>query len=105
MAREMMDIGVNEDGSFKIADGDFVVEESTAAHQTSLILDAPGDYKDYPLMCVGAPMYIDDEGPEALIRKIAQEFMNDGMVIVNMDPNPAAAADSTVKPFLNAFYK
>lgn len=100
-----MDIGLNEDGSMKIADGDFVVEESTAAHQVSLIMDAPGDYKDNPLMCVGIDMYRDDEGPERLVRKIALEFMNDGMVVADMTPNPQSVADSTVSPFINAFYK
>jgi len=49
-------------------------------------------------------MYEDDEGKGALGREIVKEFMQDGMQVDDLSPNPDSIADSTVKIFDNAFY-
>ena len=45
--RQMMDYG-RDNGTYdlSIENGDFVRVESTAAHQVSILLDAPGEYPD-----------------------------------------------------------
>ena len=80
----MIDYARDENYDLVIQDGDFVRTEATADHQKSLILDVPGDYKDNPLVGVGIVNYINDEGPQNLIRAISQQFMKDGMEVVSV---------------------
>lgn len=84
--------------------GDFTNVESTYQHQRQLIFNAPGDFKQNPLVCVGANNYIDDEGSGDIVRAIVQQFMGDGMEVVNMSPNPNSVVDDEVVIFENAYY-
>jgi len=112
MARQMQDIklaGVITGGyevgeDLAIAAGDFVNVESTAQHQRQLIMNNKGDFKQNPTICVGAFTYVDDEGGQGVVRDIVQQFMQDGMEVVNMQPDTDSVADSTVTIFPNAFY-
>jgi hypothetical protein len=105
MARQLMDISLTEHKTLLIRNGDFVITESTGEHQTQLILNNKGDFKQSPTVCVGANTYIDDEGPANIIRAITQQFMQDGMEVKNLLPNTGSAGDSTESPFINAFYQ
>ena len=87
-----------------IENGDFVRVESTAAHQVSILLDAPGEYPDSPLVGVDVNSYVDDD-TAALPRVIAQQFMADGMEVSNMQVNPAGFIENTLSVFPNAFYR
>jgi hypothetical protein len=79
--RQMMDYERGADYDLKAVNGDWRRVESTAAHQVSLILDAPGEYAHTPAVCVGGLNYIDDEGVQGIVRKISQQFMQDGMEV------------------------
>ena len=101
----MIDYAVDGNRDLKISSGDFVRVESTYAHQRSLLVDAKGDYKQNPTICVDVESYEDGSDKGAVIRAITTEFMRDGMEVVDLSPNPNATSDSTVRVFNNAFYK
>lgn len=75
----MIDIELDATEDLAIANGDFVVVESTAQHQRQLILNNKGDFKQNPTLGVGALNYMDDENFQQLIRAISVEFARDGM--------------------------
>ena len=102
MARLMNDIGlVPVDGGedLAIVAGDFVVVESTAQHQSQLILNNKGEFKQNPSICVGAFDYLDGEGYGDLIKEISREFAGDGMDVKGV----ALGGDGVIKS--DAFYK
>lgn len=103
MARKQMDYLLDADGDLAIVNGDWAVVESTYVHQRKLIGYAKGDYAANPTICVDAELY--EQGKKGEItRAITQEFMNDGMEVVNLEPNPQALSDTTERVFDNAFY-
>ena len=88
MAVAEYDIGLDSDGDLLIVNGDFVIVESTMEHMKSLTIDSPGDYKQNPLVGSAALSYSDDEGPQALLRMIAQQFAADGIDVTSLGINP-----------------
>ena len=100
----MMDIGLGS-GDLLVAGGDFGIVESTYQHQRQLIMNHKGDYKENPTVCVGAARYQDDDnGPQNVKRAITQEFMNDGMEVETLTPNPDSVVNDTAKIFEDAYY-
>lgn len=79
MARQMIDIGLDDNEDAAINAGDFMLLEGTPQHQRQLILNNKGDFKQNPTICVGAFDYLDDENFQALVRAISIEFSKDGM--------------------------
>lgn len=79
MAREMMDIGLNDTEDIMILAGDLLMTECTGQHQRQLILNNNADFKQNPTICVGAFEYLDDENYQELLRKVSLEFTKDGM--------------------------
>jgi hypothetical protein len=88
MATQMIDIGLSEDYDLGIEGGDFFSEESTAQHQTQLLLNNKGDFKQNPTICVGVIEYMDDEHFQNLIRAISVEFTRDGMDVKRVQLSP-----------------
>ena len=99
MARQMLDVGLADNGDLNIVDGDFVNWESGDEHQRQLVLNGPGEYKENPTVGVGAFRYLDDENEGALLRKIAKEFARDGMSDV------VAKVDKEGKLMANGVYR
>lgn len=79
MARKMIDYGYDDDNDLDIAGGDFAREESTRQHQRQMLLNVKGDYKQSPLTCVGAVLFLDDSNQSGLFREISQQYTGDGM--------------------------
>lgn len=104
MAREMIDYLLDADDDLKINGGDFGRGESTYAHQKALLLSAKGDYKQNPTMCVEIDRYRDNDDKTAVKREIAKQFMQDGMTVDDLTPNPQSLTDSEVKIFDNSYY-
>lgn len=101
MARRMIDIGleaVTGGADLAISNGDFTMVESTAAHQTELILNGPGEFKQNPEICVGAFDYLEDENMNALVSAISTQFNKDGMNVIGI----AIGTDGIIRS--NAFY-
>jgi hypothetical protein len=99
MAKQMGDIGLDENEDVTITLGDFSLEESTAQHQQQLMLNTKGDFKENPTVCVGALGYLDDENFRGLMRAINIEFSRDGMDVADV----AILPDGTIKS--DAIYK
>jgi len=104
MAREMIDYLSDGEDDLKISGGDFETGESTYLHQKALLLSAKGDYKQNPTMCVEIDRYIDNDDKTAVKREIAKQFMQDGMTVNDLTPNPESLSDSEVKIFNNSYY-
>ena len=104
MAREMRDIGLTGGQVLTIAGGDFVIVESTGEHQRQLLVNNKNDFKQNPTICVGLLGYVDDEGPDNIMRATTQQFMGVGMEVVNLVPSGSDVM-GVDKIFVNAFYK
>lgn len=79
---EVSDILINNDGSFVMAGGDFVIGESTKQHQRHLLLAEKGSLITDELAGVGiAGELLNDADGGDLKRSIQIEFERDGMVI------------------------
>jgi hypothetical protein len=83
MANKVYDIIV--DTELVIAGGDFFVDESTAQHQTELIVNNKGDFKQSPLVCVSANDYLDDDNVDGFLQEISEQFAKDGMNVVSVE--------------------
>jgi len=96
MAKQMIDMGLDDDEDLKITAGDFSAEESTAQHQQQLLLNGKGDFKENPTLCVNAFSYLDDENFQGLIRAVNIEYNRDGMEIrkVSLLPNGTISSDA-----------
>ena len=106
MAREMMDFGMTGHKVLKIVNGDFVIVPSTNEHQVQLLKNNKGDYKQTPTVCVGLATYEDDDnGPVNVKKEIVKQFMQDGMEVVALVPNPDALVNDTATLFEDAYYK
>ena len=94
MAKLMMDIKLDSTGDLDVSTGDFTIVESTAVHAEALIVDAPGDYKENPMVGVGVWNFIDDDGFGSLTQEIVKQFTRDGMKVVNVSVNNAGVINS-----------
>lgn len=81
-----------------VVDGDFVIGDSTAQHQKSLLLAAKGDYKWAPTSGVHLFSFINDERPEDMLREVRLQFAKDGMRINRL-------SQSNYKITIDAEYK
>lgn len=105
MVKQMNDISLSTGEDLFITAGDFAIVESTSQHQQELLLTSKGDWKENPLVGIGIEEYFDDEAAQNIIRAIAQQFMADGMEVLDLNPNPISIADSSVKIFEKAYYR
>lgn len=86
MAREVYDIGLNNDYELLYRGGDFDIVESTERHQAVLLLVEPGELKMDPTAGVGIGSHIlNDTDTVAVERDIEREFTRDGMSIQVLD--------------------
>ena len=82
---EVTDILIDhETGDLAARNGDLMIGESTRQHQASLMFACEGDYKQTPLAGIGAINFLDDEGPENFMRRIRQQFTQDGMAVTRL---------------------
>ena len=94
MARRMIDIELDEDEDLLTGLGDITLTESTAQHQTQLLLNNKGDFKQKPTICVWAFGFMDDEHFHNLIRAASIEFARDGMDVKNIALSPSGNISS-----------
>lgn len=83
----MIDIQHTAGGDIDLTPGDLLYAESTGQHQKDILLSGKGHYKECPELGVDATEYVNDNGPENLLRSIRNEFIRDGMKVtqVSMD--------------------
>lgn len=93
------DLLLDDNMEIVIADGDFVIGESTAQHQKMLILSEKCELKEVPMRGVGARRFLEDSRPDNLAREIRQEFTTDGMTVKQIN----IEADLNIQ--IDAFYQ
>lgn len=83
----MIDIQHTVGGDIDLTPGDLLYTESTGQHQKDILLSGKGHYKECPELGVDATEYVNDNGPENLLRSIRNEFIRDSMKVtqVSMD--------------------
>lgn len=79
--RKVQDILIDEDNDLIVVDGDFKIEDSIEQHQKCILLAAPGDYKQKPIMGVNIFHWLNDERPEDMMREIRLQLSDDGMKV------------------------
>ena len=72
---------LDDDFDLKIANGDFVVGESTAQHQQLLLLLEKGELRQYPRTGVGIKNFLNDDNLGDLYQEIHKQFKADGLNI------------------------
>ncbi len=105
MAQAMNDYLLDADNDLKITGGDWEAGESTYQHQRRILMSAPGEYKARPTVGVGIERFQDDEDSGDVKRTIAQQFMQDGMTVNDLRPNPESLTDNEVNVFNNSYYE
>lgn len=87
----MIDIQHTANGDIDLTAGDLLYAESTGQHQKDILLAGKGHYKESPEVGVDATEYVNDNGPENLLRSIRNEFIRDGMKVTQVDMNNTIA--------------
>lgn len=87
----MIDIQHTANGDIDFAIGDLLYTESTEQHQKDILLSGKGHYKECPELGVDATEYVNDNGPENLLRSIRNEFIRDGMKVTQVNMNNTIA--------------
>jgi len=76
-----------EDNDLLIADGDFVVGETTQQAQSLLLRIKKGELRQYPKTGVGIDDFLVDDNPGDIYREIQLQFEADGMTVRKIDIN------------------
>ncbi|MDD2965538.1 MAG: hypothetical protein PHU33_16465 [Bacteroidales bacterium] len=74
---EQTDFLLDETGDLANQDGDLVVGDASIQLQKDLIQAGEGEYKQNPTTGIGIYTFIDDEGPENLLKKIRSQLAGD----------------------------
>jgi hypothetical protein len=94
MDKQMPDAMLDDNYDLAISSSDIQISESTARHQQMLLVSNKGDYKQYPIIGVGAATYLNDERYQALIRAINIEFAKDSMDVTDIRLNSSGTITS-----------
>ena len=76
MARN--DILVNEDGSLRTLNGDFVVGESDVQHIRDILESRPGDWKQHPTLGCGIMDRLKGTVDQEFMKKLTIQLQSDG---------------------------
>lgn len=102
MAREQIDILLNDNLEVQFSGGDLAIGESTERHQQLLLLYRPGQIPFFPLAGVGiGDQYQNDAGEREVARLIQREFTADGLTFNVLRVRNLATQDVQI----NAYYK
>lgn len=86
-----------------IADGNFVVGESTIQHQDLLLRMKKGDLRQFPRTGVGIDDFLLDDEPGDVFQEIQKQFEADGMVIRDIEI-AIDEANGKLQPKVDALY-
>ena len=102
MAKQQIDILLNDALEVQYSGGDLALGESTERHQQLLLIMRPGQIPFYLLAGVGiADQYQNDAGERQLARLIQREFTADGLTFNVLRVRNLATQDVQI----NAYYK
>lgn len=95
---------LHDNDDLKIADGDFVVGESTTQHQSLLWRLNKGELRQYPKTGIGSTSYLLDDVPGDIYAETQKQFEADGMSIRKLDIS-FSTDGSKLEPNIEAFYR
>jgi hypothetical protein len=72
-------LDANDD--LQIANGDFVVGESTSQHKSLLLRGKKGELRQYPKTNVGLDDFLQDDDPGDVYQEIQKQFEGDGLKV------------------------
>lgn len=81
-----------------VKNGDLGFGDATKQNQECLLLIRKGELKEFPMSCVGAADFIDDDNATNLTRTIKKEYVKDGMTVITL------SVDANQKVKVNAHY-
>lgn len=81
----MQDALLNSNKELDVQAGDFLVGESTVQHQELLIVTQKGEWKESPLVAVGASNYLKDEDEAGFLGEVKKQLEKDGMKVASID--------------------
>jgi hypothetical protein len=64
-----------------IANGDFVKAESTVQHKNLLFVTAAGEWRQYPMLGIGAVNFLQDDEMGGIYTKIQEQYKLDGLKV------------------------
>jgi hypothetical protein len=71
----------DSDNDLKIKDGDFVIGQSDAQHIEHLIVSAPLDWKEFPLLGASVEKFLHSNDVERLKRGVIEVLKSDGYFV------------------------
>jgi hypothetical protein len=89
----MTDLQQTATGDVDTTGGDIQLANATLQHQADCIQTYPGSLKHAPGVGVGIEDHMNDESPEAMLRKIRQELTRDGMKIQRIRTTPSGTIE------------
>jgi hypothetical protein len=81
----MQDILLNDNWDVLLSNGDLIMGESTLQHQRLLLATTKADWRENPLIGIGAAAYLKDEQPGELLSEIKKEFEKDNMLVTKVN--------------------
>lgn len=75
------DLLLDSNSDILIADGDFVIGDSTKQNQRALLIANKSEFKQHPKTGVGINGYLLDENEQDMLREIRSQFESDGMTV------------------------
>lgn len=78
------DLLLDNDFDLITQNGDFVVGDTTRQHQGLLFISQPGEWRQYPLVGVGAKDFLNDDRVAEMATEIQKQFEADGMVVTKV---------------------
>jgi hypothetical protein len=81
------DILYNEEGTFKIVNGDFAIGESDAQHIQDILEFNPGDLKEYPTVGVGVHRQLKGNPGQEFWKKVQKNLEADGYDMNDVEIN------------------
>lgn len=67
------DILLEDNGDFKVSNGDFVVDYSDDQHIDLIVRSNPGDIKDHPLLGIGIDKYLNSPFSQGIQQRIMRD--------------------------------
>lgn len=97
------DYGHDSD-DLQIANGDFVVAESTKQHQSLLVRLKKGELRQFPKTGVGIDDFLQDDNPGDAEPEIRKQFEADGQVVRSIQLRFDADNDEQLQLKIDAYY-
>lgn len=91
----MIDIKHTPDGDIDFSTGDIQCHESTAQHQTDILMVFKGSFKEFPAVGVGMFDHLANNDVNGFLRTVRKQFVADGMSVKSIAMTDTINIDAT----------